>query len=64
MAKQKYWDGTQWVQIAPSMQEFESHKADDMPHQFTDTTDTKTYRYGFKTNTAKDGLVFVYEEVL
>lgn len=41
-----------------------AHKADNMPHQFTDTTDSKTYRYGFKTNATKDGLVFVYEEVL
>ncbi|EWG12756.1 hypothetical protein [Cytobacillus firmus] len=40
------------------------HQADEMPHEFTDATDLKTYRYGFKTNAAKDGLVFVYEEVL
>ncbi|MFJ7850803.1 hypothetical protein ACIQZM_18020 [Peribacillus sp. NPDC097206] len=40
-----------------------THQADTMPHQFV-TSDKKKYRYGFKTNTAKDGLTFVYEEVL
>lgn len=45
-------------------QNFVTHSADDMPHEFTDSTDGKTYRYGFKTNVNKDGLVFVYEEVL
>jgi len=34
-----------------------------MPHQFT-ASDNKKYKYGFKTNTAKDGLIFFYEEVL
>lgn len=29
MAKQKYWDGTKWVQVAPSMGEFTTHLADD-----------------------------------
>lgn len=42
----------------------DEHKAEAMPHQFIDSTDLKTYKYGFKTNEAKDGLVFVYEEVL
>lgn len=28
MAKQKYWDGSQWVQVAPSMQEFDEHLAE------------------------------------
>ena len=32
------------------------------PHQFTDGG-TK-YNYGFKTNAQKDGLIFVYEEVI
>ncbi|WP_370221984.1 pyocin knob domain-containing protein [Cytobacillus sp.] len=41
-----------------------AHSAESMPHKFTDAIDLKTYRYGFQTNTAKDGLVFVYEEVL
>ena len=41
-----------------------THPAETMPHQFTDETDNLTYRYGFKTNPAKDGLVFVYEEVV
>ncbi|MFC2948523.1 hypothetical protein [Virgibacillus sediminis] len=40
-----------------------THQADEMPHQFTDSAGS-TFRYGFKTNTNKDGLVFVYEEVL
>ena len=40
------------------------HKLEAMPHQFTDTSNDRKYRYGFKTNAAKDGLVFVYEEVL
>lgn len=43
--------------------EIVNHQANLMPHQFTDT-DNKIYRYGFKINVAKDGLVFVYEEVL
>ena len=33
-----------------------------MPHQFVEGT--KKYKYGFKANAAKDGLVFIYEEVL
>lgn len=40
-----------------------AHKANEMPHKFTDSG-SKKYRYGFKTNAAKDGLVFIYEEVL
>lgn len=28
MAKEKYWDGTKWVQVAPSMQEFDEHLAE------------------------------------
>jgi hypothetical protein len=50
--------------ISSLEQGFAVHTADDMPHQFTDTIDSKTYRYGLKTNTAKDGIVFLYEEVL
>ncbi|MGE8004051.1 hypothetical protein [Lysinibacillus sp. NPDC093216] len=42
----------------------DDHKKAAMPHQFLDTTDNKIYKYGFKTNQAKDGLIFVYEEVL
>jgi hypothetical protein len=41
-----------------------AHEAETMPHKFTDTTDGLTYKYGFKTNTSKDGLIFVYEEVV
>lgn len=40
----------------------EDHKDASMPHVFLDATDNKTYQYGFKTNAAKDGLIFVYEE--
>lgn len=43
--------------------EFDEHKAESMPHRFTGA-DSRTYRYGLKTNVAKDGIVFVYEEVL
>lgn len=42
----------------------EEHKNAALPHKFLDTTDNKNYKYGFKTNQAKDGLIFVYEEVL
>lgn len=45
-------------------EDFAAHQAESMPHKFTDTTDSRTYRYGFKTNATKDGLIFVYEEVL
>lgn len=44
--------------------QIDNHRAEALPHQFTDTTDNKIYRYGFKTNSAKDGLIFVYEEVI
>lgn len=40
------------------------HKDASLPHVFHDATDNKIYKYGFKTNQAKDGLIFVYEEVL
>lgn len=43
-------------------EEIAKHREDSMPHQFKEGQ--KTYKYGLKTNTAKDGLVFVYEEVL
>lgn len=43
--------------------ELTTHLAESMPHQFT-ASDDKKYKYGFKTNAAKDGLIFVYEEVL
>jgi len=42
----------------------DDHKNDALPHKFLDTIDNKIYKYGFKTNQAKDGLIFVYEEVL
>ena len=42
----------------------EEHKNDALPHKFSDTIDNKIYKYGFKTNQAKDGLIFVYEEDL
>jgi len=38
------------------------HRDDLMPHVLMDGT--KKYKYGFKLNVAKDGLTFVYEEVL
>ena len=41
----------------------DDHKNAALPHKFLDTTDNKKYKYGFKTNAAKDGLIFVYEEV-
>ena len=41
----------------------EKHKDASMPHSFLDATDNKIYKYGFKTNVAKDGLIFVFEEV-
>lgn len=44
--------------------QIDEHNDAGLPHVFLDATDNKTYRYGFKTNTAKDGLIFVYEEVL
>ena len=43
-----------------TQEEVDTHKADEMPHQFTSTN--KTYRYGFK---AQDNhLIFTYEEVV
>lgn len=39
----------------------EDHEVSSMPHQFKDGS--TTYKYGFKTNSDNDGLVFVYEEV-
>lgn len=42
----------------------DDHKDSSMPHVFLDATDNKIYKYGFKTNPLKDGLIFVYEEVL
>jgi len=50
--------------VIAKKEELTSHQAETMPHQFVDATDKKAYRYGFKTNPAKDGLMFVYEEVL
>lgn len=38
------------------------HEEAATPHQFSEGG--KTYKYGFKTNTAMDGLIFVYQEVL
>jgi hypothetical protein len=69
----KRYDGTIWIKATPTLAsevgaasktDFDAHLAENMPHKFTDATDLKTYRYGFKTNNAKDGLVFVYQEVL
>lgn len=45
MAKQKYWDGTKWVQVAPSMKEFNEHKAEKV-HQGE--------VHGLRTNTKKE----------
>jgi hypothetical protein len=50
--------------LSEVQEELTTHKADPVPHLFTDAADNKTYKYGFKTNVAKDGLVFVYQEVL
>lgn len=51
MAKQKYWDGTKWVQVAPSMEEFgdkskllttnKTSLVDAMNELFTDVSDGK-----------------------
>ena len=43
--------------------QIDDHKDASMPHVFLDATDNKIYKYGFKTNVAKDVLVFVFEEV-
>ena len=45
-----------------SDQALKDHEKAAMPHQFTQGG--KTYKYGFKTNIAMDGLIFVYEEVI
>jgi hypothetical protein len=53
------------VDAAGSLQlQMDDHKAAAMPHQFVETTTGAIYKYGFKTNDTKDGLIFVYEEVL
>ncbi|WGT38235.1 hypothetical protein QH639_20840 [Lysinibacillus sp. 1 U-2021] len=41
--------------------DIKNHMDDAMPHKFTNNG--KNYKYGFKANTAFDGLVFVYQEV-
>ena len=46
------------------LNQLNDHKDASMPHVFLDATDNKIYKYGFKTNALKDGLVFVYEEDL
>ena len=38
---------------------FDEHLAESMPHRTADGL----YKYGLKPNTAKDGLIFVYEGV-
>lgn len=45
------------------LNQLNDHKDASMPHVFLDATDNKIYKYGFKTNVAKDGLIFVYQEV-
>lgn len=47
--------------IAAVHQKINAHKADTMPHKFTDRDTGKTYRWGMR---AENGIaVFVYEEV-
>lgn len=48
--------------LAELKQDDETHKADKAMHGRFDM-DGKTYQGGFKPNVAKDGLIFVYEEV-
>lgn len=49
-----------WKKISTE-DDIKAHQDDPMPHRFNDGT--TTYKYGFKLNTAKDGLIFVYEGV-
>lgn len=50
--------------VATNLQaQIDTHTRAEMPHVFT-ASDNKKYKYGFKTNQAKDGLIFVYEEVI
>ena len=42
--------------------DLDTHKAESMPHKFTDTSDNKTYKYGFEAQNGE--LVFKYEEVI
>lgn len=58
------FDPATQVELQTEIDALASHKAESMPHRFTDSTDLRTYKYGLKTNAAKDGLVFVYEEVV
>lgn len=44
-------------------EEVNEHKKEELPHQFTGS-DNKIYKYGLKTNSTMDGLIFEYEEVL
>ncbi|MET3658393.1 hypothetical protein [Sporosarcina psychrophila] len=46
------------------LNQLNDHKDASMPHVFLDATDNKIYKYGFKTNSTKDGLIFVFEEEL
>ena len=41
----------------------QEHEDASMPHLFLDETDAKTYQYGFKTNTERDGTVFMFKDV-
>lgn len=45
------------------LNQLNDHKDSSMPHKFLDAIDNKIYKYGFKTNAQKDGLIFVFEEV-
>ena len=62
MAKEKYWDGTKWVQVAPSMQEFDDHLADDTAHGIF-KIGAKRYQGKWLPNNDLTGMKFVYEEV-
>ena len=42
--------------------DLETHKAESMPHQFTDESNSKTYKYGLKAQNGE--LIFIYEEVV
>jgi hypothetical protein len=42
MGRTKYWNGTQWVEVAPSAQEFDEHQANDAAHGIGDKNDLST----------------------
>lgn len=55
-------DGIDLSEIEQVGNRLTDHLEDNMPHSFMDGI--KKIKYGFKTNVTKDGLIFVFEEVL